>query len=387
MARGAGGLMEQNNALSGLLVELPAHADQPIHWWRVEDGAVIGAGCDMDLAANGAAPGEGGARIVALVPLNDAPMYTLPRPDLPVKQGEALAARQLAARSILPSVHAAAQLFDTPSDGTAMQGAMVDPARLAHGISLLKAHGLEPDYAIPAAVLARHIWWANDNAAVQVEVMGETQWASATAVHPAHLTQLLMPDVEPIEGGQDAVADALIAAFANPAPNFLTGAFAAHSDRRAIKGGQWRTLMMMLLGALLLTLAIGLGSWWRFAAAADAADARALAAMSKAIGAQNDLASGESALDARLAREGRGAAVMSAPLSALYQAMQSAPQVNLRQLRYTPDGTMLATMAAPTSDAANAILLRLQQDGYKVTATARTDDTGAQVVDVTIRGY
>ena len=367
---------------SGLLIAMPHSAEQPMHWWRVADGAVIDSGCDMELEA-----AEGDA-IVALIPIADAPLYTLPHPDLPVKQAEAVAARHLLARALSPTPHAAAHKFEAASE-TAMQGAVVDAARLTHGLSLMKLRGLTPDYAIPAAIVARHMWWASDAEAVRTEVMGETQWASAMAVYPADtdLIQLLTPNAAPLQGGEDALAQAMAAAFANPAPNFLTGAFAPISSGRTIQAGHWRMLLTLLLGTLLLTLAIGVASWWRFAAAAEAADERALAAMSKTIGAQNDLASGEGALDARLAREGRGAAVMSVPLSALYQAMQAAPQVGLRQLRYTPDGTLLATMAAPTSEAANAILLRLQQDGYKVTATARTDDTGAQVVDVTIRGY
>ncbi len=375
--------MAELSSISSLLVELPSRTDGPLHWWRVAEGELIAHGHDADVAA------AAGERIIALLPIADAPLYTVPSPDLPVKQAEAVAARQLAARALGPSVHAVARLFADTKGDTAMQGATVDAARLRHGLSLLQERGLSAEAAVPAAMIARHIWWSSDTEAVQVVLMDETQWAGPQAVFPADtdLTRLLSPDVAPTVAGKDNVAAALVAIAADPAPNILTGAFALQRGGQGVSARQWRTIIFLLLAAMLVTLAIGFASWWRFAAAAEETDARALSAMAKALGPQNDLAAGESTLDARLAREGRGAAVMSAPLSTLYTAMQGAPQVNLRQLRYTNDGTMMATMAAPTSDAANAVLARLQQDGYKVSATARTDDSGAQVVDVTIRGY
>lgn len=368
---------------STLLVELPLGADAPLHWWRVADGALVAQGHDRE-----ATPLEG-EQIIALVPVADAPLYTLPTPDLPVKQAVALAARQLAARALGREPHAVARWFEGADAATAMQGATIDGIRLRQGLAMLETLGLVPNAVVPAAMVARHIWWSCDAEAVEAQVMGKVQWASTAAVFPSDpvLTAALNPAVAPMQASDAMVAEALAAMCRQPSPDFLTGAFAAQRKGQGVSARQWRTLLFLLLAALLVTLAIGVSSWWRFTAAAEDADTRALAALSKALGPQTDLVAGESALDARLAREGRGAAVMSAPLAALYTAMQGAPQVSLRQLRYTSDGTMLATMAAPTSDAANAILARLQQDSYTVTATARTDDSGAQVVDVTIRGY
>ena len=366
---------------NGLLVQLPVAADQALHWWRVADGAIVDAGCDPNVAA---AAGEDVGTIIALVPVADAPLYSLDRPDLPVKQAEAVAARQVLARSLGPA-HAAASV-----EGDAdMIGTLVTDARLAHGLALLKGQGLTPDYAIPAALVARHIFQASDALAVRVELMGEGQWASAAAVYPAEdtLTTALAPDVAPMLAEPDAVDKALAAVFAAPLCNLLTGKFAPRTGGQVADAKQWRVLIILLIAALVVTLCIGAATYWRFANARDAADARALAAASKVVGPQTDLAAAEGAIDARLVRDGRGAAVMSAQVAALYQAMQGTPQVSMRQLRYTPDGTLLATMAAPTSEAANAVLLHLQNNGYKVTATARTDDSGAQVVDLSIRGY
>ena len=371
--------MAEENALSGLLVELPVRAGQPLHWWRLAHGAVVDSGMDIGLPDM-----DDGDRIVALVPVSHAPVFILDRTDLPARQAEAVAARQLAARSLGDVQVATAVAVNDAS----IMGAVVSNAVLTQGLALLADMDIAPDFVIPAALVARTIWFEGDAAVVEADVMGERQCASDSAAFAADdsLATVLTPNIAPMVATDELVTAALESLFAMPNCNFLTKKFAP-KNAHPIDARRGKILIGLLGAALVLTLAIGLASWWRFAAAAAAADARALTALSKAIGPQNDVASGESALDARLAREGRGAAVMSAPLSALYQAMQAAPQVSLRQLRYTPDGTMLATMAAPTSEAANAILLRLQQDGYKVTATTRTDDSGAQVVDVTIRGY
>ena len=314
---------------------------------------------DTDVAA---ADGE---VIIALIPVAiDAPLHTLfQHPDLPVKQAEAVAARQLAARAIGPSVHtrwpACLRMHQTTPRCRVRRWTAT---ACAQGLALLNARGLTPDYAIPAAIVARHIWWATDAEAVQRGCDGGG--AMGIRVPPSFrrktaLTDLLTPGVAPLQASETMVAEAMAAAFANPCAQYADRILRpAPRSGKGMRRTEWtHIIFLLLIAALAVTMAMGVASWWRFAAAADAADARALAALSNALGPQNDVAAGESALDARLAREGRGAAVMSALLSALYQAMQGAPQVSVRQLRYTPDGTMMATLAAPTSDAANAVLL------------------------------
>lgn len=150
---------------------------------------------------------------------------------------------------------------------------------------------------------------------------------------------------------------------------------------------QWKTLAIIFGAILIATLLIGVVTLLRYNAAADAADARALAAIEAKLGDQPDLAAAETALDQRLASNGQGAAAFSVPLSALYQALQPVPQVSVQQLGYLADGTLSAALSAPDAAPVNQLLATLQDAGYQVTANSRVDQSGAAVFEITVRGY
>ena len=90
---------------------------------------------------------------------------------------------------------------------------------------------------------------------------------------------------------------------------------------------------------------------------------------------------------AELAKRGEGAASFAAPAAAVLDAMRPVPGVKLRDLGYAADGTLRFTAAAPRAEDVNAVLIALQNNGWKVTVppALAPDPTGATVAAITVR--
>ena len=75
------------------------------------------------------------------------------------------------------------------------------------------------------------------------------------------------------------------------------------------------------------------------------------------------------------------------PMAAVLAAMQPVPSIRLRDLGYNADGTLHFTAAAPRAEDVNAVLIALQNAGWKVTVppSLASDPTGATVVAITVR--
>lgn len=74
-----------------------------------------------------------------------------------------------------------------------------------------------------------------------------------------------------------------------------------------------------------------------------------------------------------------------APLGGLYSALQGEQSVSSTSLSYGADGTLSTTLAAPTVDAVNRVLVAVQRNGYRITAVPRQAPDGRSMVDVTVR--
>jgi general secretion pathway protein L len=122
---------------------------------------------------------------------------------------------------------------------------------------------------------------------------------------------------------------------------------------------------------------------------AGGVDARgdALALAQRRFPAASDLDSAERLVAADMAKRGQGAANFTAPMAAVLAAMQPVPSIRLRDLGYSADGTLRFTAAAPRAEDVNAVLIALQNAGWKVTVppSLASDPTRATVVAITVR--
>jgi hypothetical protein len=132
---------------------------------------------------------------------------------------------------------------------------------------------------------------------------------------------------------------------------------------------------------MMLTIATLAKYWTATASENDAA----LAAAQKIDPAIQDIDQAESMLAASLNRQGKTQSSFAPLSAALWRSVKASPNVSVRELRYTPDGILTVILAAPTADNINKALVTIQQDGFRITATARQDTSGATLVDMTVR--
>jgi general secretion pathway protein L len=90
-------------------------------------------------------------------------------------------------------------------------------------------------------------------------------------------------------------------------------------------------------------------------------------------------------LNERLIRENRGNIAFSVPASALFSAVQQTQGVSIERISYRKDGTVLAGLTAVRNEDMNPALIALQNAGFVITATPRTDATGSSKADITVR--
>lgn len=362
----------------GLIVLLPAADGGRWHWWRVSGGR---AGRDMafDPEVHTAPWGEAG-RVTVLVPAGDAPVLDRALPDMP--EAQALAAERLAAaQSALGDgvVHVAVAAHEGR-----LLSCRVDDQVMTHWLALLKAQGIDPVAMVPAGlVLPRR-----EGTVMLADLCGQMLARTAEAAFAAEpgLVPALAgaADQAALEG--DALALRLAEVHAAPPLNLRQGRHAQKSPS-AFRAGEWLGLARMAAVAALLALALMVVWVVKWNADSAAEQARALEMAQQRFPQATDLDAAERLLNAEMARRGVGGTSFAAPSAALLDAMRGAPGMTLRALAYDADGTLRFTAAAPRAEDVNAVLIALQNEGWKVTVppALAPDPTGAIIAAITVR--
>lgn len=348
------------------------------NWWRVADGLVSdsGAGDDWrDVLGNE-------ARVIALVPADEAPVRWIELPDLTAAQAQA-AARLATADTVLgdpQSLHIAA---GAPLADGRVPTAAVSRAAMADWTEQLAAMELRADAIVPIAALpppppadqALRVEWGQDALLVTSAMSAPADPAlDALRVGTAEIKQ--------------APADApmlWLADLSNHVPLDLMQGDYAQRRSAAFTPSQQRWLIRLTVAALLLAVALPLAQMWVWSRTVAAADARTLAVAKSAGIAASDAATAEAEIDRRLAARGGGPLALSAPLGGLYRALQAQPAVALRSLSHVANGTLTVTLASPRTQEVNAVLTDLQARGFVVTAQAMAGSDGMQMANITIR--
>lgn len=363
--------------LDGLIVLLPETADAAWRWWRMDDS---GPGPEMafDAGLETAPWGTVGA-VTALVPAGDAPVLDRAMPDMPVAQ--ALAAERL---TLAQGGIDAAQHLAVGADGLRLLSCRVGTAEMDRWLALLAGQGLAPQAIVPAALVLPRVEGELVLAELGGQLLARTDDA-AFAAEPA-LVELLGQGREQsaLEGA--ALAARMTQLHALPPLNLRQGVYA---PRRVsvFLGADWLGIGRMAAMAALLALLLMLVWVAKWNLDSSAEEARALDLAQKRFPAATDLASVERLLDAELARRGEGGASFAASAAALLDAMRPVPGVKLRDMGYGADGTLRFTAAAPRAEDVNAVLIALQNQGWKVTVppALAPDPTGATVAAITVR--
>ncbi|MEO9599908.1 hypothetical protein [Parasphingorhabdus sp.] len=367
-----------------LLIGYPTADDEPLHWWHVADGAVQAWGCDLDplMASSVYGPDQAqtDVRVIALLPSHLTSIMGHEAIS-DANESQTIAAAILAAKAhSLESdkVHIAATL---DSEGRAVT-ASVGLEIISAGLARLKELNLDPDAVIPSGWLVP----VDHDGAVSADFGFDrlVRAGNIIAVDDPALRPLLFAGltVKPVAG--DAFDAMLVLASEKTDLNFRSGLF-AKKKRRTMDRSQKRRLRWMVAALAILSLAIPLVQLVQFHWAAHAADEAALAKATSVVGEVKDPDSAERALDQRLLDENRGNIMFPVPASALYSALQQVPNVSITRMSYGDNGIVSATLSAVRNEDINPVLRTLQDAGFIITATPRTDATGSAQADITVR--
>lgn len=361
-----------------LIVGLPTTDRNNPALWHVRDGIVISSGNLADIAEvlNGTDIGD--AVVMAVVPPAQARCIWQSFPDLQPRQAEGVARLKAAEQSIGP-VHAVSRHLD----GDMVITTTIAPTTMDYALLTLAGAALNPDIVIPAGLTLD----APAEGVSRAVIDGEAILRTATLVAPdeAALRTLLVGDAEVKDIDTEAALAMLIAAAQYPALNLREGIYAKREQRVWATAEQriWiKRLSAALIAATLLLAVVWLAKYWL---ATDAENDRALAAAQKIDPAITDIEQAEAQIDRSFQQRGLSSGRFGSLSAGLWRAIKSTPNVSVRELRYGDDGIMSAVLAAPDANSINTALLAIQRDGFRITATARQDTSGATLTDLTVR--
>lgn len=364
------------DAIVFTLPEVPDPDRLEAHWWLVADGQIVESGIGTEWTGLAAAIGDDRKR-VALAPAAAVRIDFAARPPASSDRQAVSGARVEAVEASLgdsEALHSVSVLC-----GATVMTAVVDNGTMLAWLDWAGEAGADPNHVVPAGLLLP---------------LGE-DWTAATfgpervigragTVMPfePELASRIVGDSEPRELGAEEVEAAIAAAAHEPPLDLRSGKMAR---RRRIVIDRQRIRHLAILAAIipLLSLIVMIISIFKLNSATERLNERSLAVAENALGRPVELESAESELSQRVGGAGYGGVM--APLSGLYSALQAEQRVSTTDLSYSSDGTLSATLAAPTIDSVNRVLVALQRNGYKITAVPRQAADGRSMVDVTVR--
>ncbi|MCX7285245.1 MAG: type II secretion system protein GspL [Novosphingobium sp.] len=360
----------------GLIVLLPAQGDAPWRWWRVS-AAGVGREQAFDSAVDAIPWGDAGA-VTVLVPAAEAPVIDKPLPAMPVAQ--ALAAERLGLAQ--GGLEAVQHVAVGAQDGRLL-ACRAGVAAMDRWLAQAAGQGIDPQAIVPAALVLPRPERGLMLADLGGQLLARTADA-AFAAEPGLISVLAQGQEQSALAGDDLL-DRLGQVHAAPPLNLRQGVYA---QRRVsvFRSANWLGLARMAAIAALMALVLMLVWVVKWNSDSSAQEARALALAQQRFPAATDLDGAERLLAAELARRGEGGASFAAPAAALLDVLRTIPAVTLRDLGYGANGTLRFTAAAPRADDVNAVLIALQNQGWKVTVppSLAPDPTGATVAAVTM---
>jgi general secretion pathway protein L len=367
-----------------LLIAFPTTDDEPLFWWHVKVGAVQAWGCDPDplIASQAYGPdaAQGDVRVVVLVPSHLTSIMGHEAIS-GANESQALAAATMAAKAqSLESekVHIVSAIDGAGGVVTASVGRDI----LSSGLVHLQALNIDPDAIIPSGWLLPVAGDGSVSADFGFDQV--VRAGNIIAIDDPVFRDLLFADLtdKPIIGDDfDAM---LVGASDKSDLNFRSGPF-AKKTQRTMDAKQKRRLGWISAALVIVSLAIPLVQLAQYHWAASAADEAALADAATVVGEQENPDSAERALDQRLIAENRGNIMFPVPASALFSALQQVPNVSITRMDYGENGIVSATLSAVRNEDINPALLAIQEAGFIITATPRTDATGSAQADITVR--
>lgn len=369
-----------SNTLIYALPEVTLAEQRATHWWRIDGGLVAASGSDPDWPTQTMTGDGTPLRIVALAPAAAV------RLDFSEASVAAASPRQAAA---IARVAATEQSIGDPATLHVVSALpdldrFVATATVANGTMLdwlewSKSLGIDPDHIVPVAMVL-----PVGDAWVRAQIGTDTLIGRRHLVIPDEpaLTQALIGEKAVEAMPAEAIEAALVAAAEVPPLDLRTGRFA---KRRRLVFDRGRVRELALLAAMipLLSLLWALVSIAKLNQSSDRLDAETQRIAATIVGRPSAIEA--AAADMAQSLGGAASGGMTPVLTALLNGLQAERGISSIEIAYRGDGTLAGTLAAPTMEEINRLLLALQRDGYRVTAVPRQASDGRSMVEVTIR--
>lgn len=361
-----------------IVVAIPPDAvagQSDTYWWRVANGAIVDRGADsrwLEWLAS--------ARLVALAPVAAVRLETV------AKLSDAATPRQAASvarvRAIDASIATSETLHSASAgalDGEGIWTAVVANSAMLEWTDWAAEFGADPDAIVPvAALVPRSEGWVA--ASIGTEHMVAR---NGVALPNEPSLAALLVDHDTVSEMSPGEIDAAIATMAaEPILNLRTGAFAKRR-RWVVDRSRVRELILLAGMIPLVGLLWALVSIAKLDQSTSRLNAETLRLAAQQVGRPVTLDNVEAEMTQRIGS--LGSSGLSPSLAALYQVLQPETGISSTQIGYGNGGILSTTLAAPSVEEVNRVLLALQRDGYRVTAVPRQAPDGRAMVDVTIR--
>lgn len=357
------------------LPEAPDPERSDTHWWHVVDGELVSAGRGDEWLTFA----DRRRKLIGIAPAAQVRLSFVEKPSSArtSRQAEAVA-RVAAVNSSLggdETLHSASAIAEDGSIVTAV----ANRDSMTAWLDWARGHGADPNRVVPAgAILPLSDRW-------RAATFGDEHVVGRRGAifpnEPELAVQLIGESkVETLDDEQ--VRSALIHAAEEPLLDLRIGPF-ARRRHVAIEGRRVRELAILAALIPLIILAWAIVLIVKIERSTSRLDSDSLALASAALGKPVTLETAESELAQRVGGSAYGG--LMAPLTVVYQALQPEQNVSATSISYASDGTLSVTLAAPTVDAVNRVLLSVQRSGYRVTAVPRQSPDGRSIVDTTVR--
>jgi general secretion pathway protein L len=364
--------------VDGIIVLLPLDADDDPAAAIISDEHLEWTGRVSDLKGQIGEEQHAIIPATAIVPASLSTFRRIAAQGLEPKQQLAVAKIHAQEAAITP-VQSSASFAD---DGR-VNVATVDLTRLLSGLEQLEAMGLNVDAAVPVGALLAppegELWrgsLGDDTFLCSRDLCCPDDPALAMALFGANAPKMV---------SADQIHAALLATVERPLPNFIDGLTFRRKSARWLTDSNRQWVKRLAIFALVLSVVSGLTHWAKLQWAISRENSAALTAAQTIDPAITDLEKSEAAVDAALARRGIERSKPSMLLAIVWQSVKSNDNVILTNVSVDDAGLLTATLSAPDSNSINSALIAIQRAGYKITAKPRRDQSGATLVDLTVR--
>ena len=364
-----------------LLLYLGAGDEGP--WLRLDDGRVVDRGEGFASIPVPDADPEVAETVVGIVPGADVAIHWVDLPDL--AEAQAAAAARLMASEVsaerLDNLHVALSVRRSGGDERIM--GVVGADRMAAWIAEGQAAGFDPDALVPETLLLEP----------PSEGLVTTQSGPLLLARGKRQAFAVEPEMLPLLGDgarltpitADEVEARLGAVLASWPLDLRVGAFKKRRRWR-IDWPLVRRLALLAGACFLVNALIQLTLIARYNEDADRAEARTAAVARTALPRNTRIRDPQAQLAERLSTLRGGGIGLTATLGGLFEALRTAPNVEVQALQFDPSGTLRVTLSAVSGGDLGLVGTALAARGLVAEPGDIRAAGGRQIVEYRITG-